>query len=189
MFLYKTKQLYRVLLIVFVFSCTLSACGFHLRQSSLNNFGIELYTYVSDVQPQYQGQLSQAFRRMGLINQIPSKQAPDTNEKKLSYQLICYTILESEIVASYTPQAQPSEMRLTMTMPYEVKNSEGKIIASKKNASVERIYQVSPSQIGANSQEAKIIRQEMIQALSQTIVVQLNQLLPQINNQPTNGLQ
>lgn len=157
--------------IILLLSLLTLSCGWHLRGAiSLPNSIEQLHLSAEDSYSPVLIELRRRLEDAGITLVDNSSDAP--------YSLTILEQTQDSRVAGVGGNALAAAYELTIEASYEIKRSNGELLAPDLSSSVVRSYSASAVTAGADSQEQSLVLKEMRGELAQQI---LRQLQAQIN--------
>ena len=154
-------------LLVMGLAVLLSACGFQLRGTGVNQMTItELGVSARDTYGNTVRELRQELEQSGV-------KVTDT----APYKIFLSREQEDQRSASYTGTGSTAEYELTKVLTYQIKG-ENNLTLLENKLEVHKFYQQNTGNIAGSTQEATMVRKEMTRDLVQQVMLRLEQLTP-----------
>lgn len=154
-------------LLVMGLAVLLSACGFQLRGTGINELAIkELDVSARNAYGETVSQLNRLLASAGVKVYTG---AP--------YKLVLVNESETQRTASYSGSGRSAEFQLTTTLNYEIRGERDRLLVGDKVV-VEKVYLHDNNNLTGSDQEAAQVRQEMRNDLVQKTLARLQLLTP-----------
>ncbi|KQB53725.1 hypothetical protein AQS70_09430 [Pseudomonas endophytica] len=154
-------------LLVMGLAVLLSACGFQLRGTGVNQMTIpELGVSARNAYGDTVRELRQALEQSGVK---VTDNAP--------YKIFLSREQEDQRSASYTGTGSTAEYELSKVLTYQI-IGENNLTLLENKLEVHKFYQQNTGNIAGSTQEATMVRKEMTRDLVQQVMLRLEQLTP-----------
>ncbi|MFP3516961.1 LPS assembly lipoprotein LptE [Pseudomonas sp. SIMBA_077] len=154
-------------LLVIGLAVLLSACGFHLRGTGVNQMTItELGVGARNAYGDTVRELRQELEQSGVK---VTDNAP--------YKIFLSREQEDQRSASYTGTGSTAEYELSKVLTYQI-IGENNLTLLENKLEVHKIYLQNTGNIAGSTQEASMVRKEMTRDLVQQVMLRLEQLTP-----------
>ena len=147
-------------------SLLLSACGFHLRGSGVNNVTLdELHVSVQDRHSQTHQQVVEALQDSGVALR---RSAP--------YHLQLLDEPRERRAVSYSRGSTSAEYELSHQLRFQVSNATGQVLVGPETLTTYRSYVSDRDNLVASSEEERLLQREMRQDLTRQLMLRLSRL-------------
>lgn len=141
----------------------LSACGWHLRGAQPIPEELKtLHLSVPGEYAQLKRTLKRSLRTFGVNVQEQAGDAP------LSLEVI--ELDNHRRTVSTSSRGKDAEYELTTYLTYQLKDKQGTVLLGPETISTERIYLFDPNRVASSSEEERLLRAEMQEALIQILI-------------------
>lgn len=153
-------------LLLVAMTLLLSACGFQLRGTGVDDFALEaLDLQVRNAYSETAEQLQQLLEDGGVRVHSGARYSLHASEQN------------SQRTASYTSAARSAEYELTSALDYQIRGPQDTLLLEDR-IEVSRFYVHDSSNLIGSSQEGDQLRQEMRRELLQQLMARLQRLSP-----------
>jgi len=140
------------LLLIISLAC-LSACGFHLRGTAQIPAALQSIALTGN---DGNSDMLQELRRALEAGDVTVLETPEAS----GFVLALGTESLSERVLSVNSNARAGEFELTMSVPFQLRNS-GTVIVGPEDLSIEKVYLADPNNAVAKDEERELMAEEM----------------------------
>jgi LPS-assembly lipoprotein len=163
------NRIFRFFHLTFILSLTLivTACGFHLRGNISLPEGVEPL-YVSGVEAN-----SQLGVELSSLLKASNIQLAESAEKA-NYKLVISQYKTDRRTTALGEGARIAEYQLIEELNFSLQNPNGETVLGPNKITERKIIPNDPNQIISTTEEAKLLRREMIQNLAVKITRQLS---------------
>lgn len=154
------------LIIAFIATTMVSACGWHLRGSS--SIPLDISSVYVTAEDSY-GSLVSTLKQSLASNQVANAE----NSSDAQYTVILSNEQHDRRTVSVGNDALAAEYELSLSVDYVIQDGEGKTLSTKSTASSLRAYDFDRNAVVAKSEEERLILSEMRNNVVQQILRRL----------------
>lgn len=151
---------------VIALSLLLSACGFQLRGTGVDNVQLE------ELRLSARNSYGQTYMQVREALEIDGVRLSDS----ASYHLQLLDESQSRDVVSYTSRATPAELELTSRLTFQVSDKRGRALIGPETLSAQRVFVNDKDNIIGSSEEEQLLQREMRRDLTRQMLFRLSSL-------------
>lgn len=147
-------------------SLLLSACGFQLRGSGVDNIALdELHVSALDSHSQTHRQLVEALQDSGV-----------TVRSSAPYHLQLLDEPRQRRAVSYSRGSTSAEYEMSHQLRYQISNTAGQILVGPETLSTYRAYVRDKDNLAGSNEEEALLQREMQQDLTRQLMLRMSRL-------------